>query len=128
MKETAWIDIDFNEYTMDEITDRYLLNIIKFMAKGGGYNDFLTYEKRQDLVDEAIRRGLIKDSVDSELSGVAVTDSQIQELFESWSSIGMNDCNPPSAEVTDLFKRLVAHVADSSQKVLVKEVASQWSI
>ncbi|MED1125555.1 hypothetical protein [Bacillus atrophaeus] len=57
-KQIAWIDISRKSYYMEEISDAYLLNIIKFVNKGGGYLDFLTEEKIINLFKEADRRCL----------------------------------------------------------------------
>jgi hypothetical protein len=54
----AWIDRGRRKYTMDEITDSHLVNILKFLCKGGGYMDFVTPEKIIELFEEAERRDL----------------------------------------------------------------------
>jgi hypothetical protein len=56
--EIAWIDRNYKEYSMDEILDSHLLNILRFMCKGGGYSYFLTTEKIINLFDEANKRNL----------------------------------------------------------------------
>lgn len=57
-REVAWIDRFGNKYTMDELSDRYLLNILGFLCRGGGYVHFLTEERITNLFNEAARRGL----------------------------------------------------------------------
>lgn len=58
MDNIVWIDKNYNEYRMDEISDRHLLNIINFMGRGGGHVDFLTPKRIEDLFFEARKRGL----------------------------------------------------------------------
>lgn len=60
MKQVAWIDINNKHYTMNEISDAHLLNILKFIGDGGGYGHFLTVDKTGDLLKEAFDRGLIQ--------------------------------------------------------------------
>jgi hypothetical protein len=54
----AWIDRGRRQYTMDEIEDSHLINILKFLCRGGGYMDFVTHEKIIALFEEADERGL----------------------------------------------------------------------
>ncbi|MEX3625128.1 hypothetical protein [Viridibacillus arvi] len=58
MKQIAWINVYHREYSMNEITDDYLKNILNFIYRGGGYDQFLTVEKVADLFAEANRRGI----------------------------------------------------------------------
>ncbi|MGV4321181.1 hypothetical protein [Bacillus mojavensis] len=58
MNTYAWVDRDYKYYQMEEISDRYLLNILKFMCRGGGYTSFLSHERIENLFKEADRRGL----------------------------------------------------------------------
>lgn len=58
MDNIVWIDKNYNEYKMNEISDRYLLNIINFMGRGGGRTDFLTPKRIEDLFFEARKRDL----------------------------------------------------------------------
>lgn len=60
-KEIAWVDKNYNTLAMDEIDDRYLLVIIRFMSNGGGHISFLTQDKVEALFGEADRRGLSHD-------------------------------------------------------------------
>lgn len=57
-KQIAWIDRNCKKYSMDEISDEYLLNILTFICDGGGYDHFLTKEKITNLFNEAEKRGL----------------------------------------------------------------------
>lgn len=57
-KPIAWMDINRKSYYMEQISDEYLLNIIKFVSKGGGYLNFLTEKKIRNLFREADIRGL----------------------------------------------------------------------
>jgi len=54
--EYVWADINGKCYTIDEIDDRYLLNILKFIARGGGYTDFLDDDRIKKLYYEAKKR------------------------------------------------------------------------
>lgn len=58
MKDTFWIDKQGNYYAKEEIDDNYLTNIVNFIAKGGGFTDFLTRDKIKEIYDEAQNRGL----------------------------------------------------------------------
>lgn len=58
-EEIAWIDKNYNALRMDEISDIYLRNIIRYIGKGGGHADFVTLEKVIDLINEAAKRRLI---------------------------------------------------------------------
>lgn len=58
MNTYAWVDRDYKYYRMDEISDRYLLNILKFLCRGGGYLSFLSQERIVNLFRESDRRGL----------------------------------------------------------------------
>lgn len=60
-REEAWMDRFGNKYTMDELTDHYLLNILGLLCRGGGYVHFLTEERITNLFNEAARRGLHHD-------------------------------------------------------------------
>jgi len=59
--EIAWVDKKYMHYKMSEISNRYLLNILGFMCKGGGYSDLLTTDKICKLFDEAHDRRLDHD-------------------------------------------------------------------
>lgn len=58
MRETVWVDINGKEYSIEEINDRYLLNILKFISRGGGYTYFMSDEMITKLYKEANRRKL----------------------------------------------------------------------
>lgn len=58
MKGIAWIDVHHRKYKMDQISDSYLSNILKFINRGGGYDQFVTVENVSNLYEEATRRGL----------------------------------------------------------------------
>lgn len=57
-RDEVWCDINGKKYILQEIDDRYLLNILKFIARGGGYTDFLSEEKIKKLYNEATRRNI----------------------------------------------------------------------
>jgi hypothetical protein len=57
--EVAWIDKNYKHYSMDEISDSHLINILRFISDGGGYDHFLTEGKIINLLKEAFDRGLI---------------------------------------------------------------------
>jgi len=70
VKNIAWVDRDYNKYTLEEISNRYLMNILRFLCRGGGYTDYLDKDKIQTLFDEAEKRGIkhtidIKDAFDA---------------------------------------------------------------
>lgn len=53
-----WIDKEDRKYKANEISDSHLINIINYIAKGGGYLFFLSERVIDDIYDEAITRGL----------------------------------------------------------------------
>ena len=55
-KDKVWCDINGNEYTLEEIDNKYLFNILRFISNGGGYVDFLDDSKIEKLYNEANRR------------------------------------------------------------------------
>lgn len=57
-EDVAWVDTNYNELGMKSISDRYLLNILRFIEDGRGWTSFLTNEKIQNLFNEADRREL----------------------------------------------------------------------
>lgn len=57
MKNIAWIDVHHRKYTLSQLDDGHLMNIIKFIYRGGGYDQFLTREKVANLYVEARKRG-----------------------------------------------------------------------
>ncbi len=57
MKKVAWIDLYGRKYEMGAISDEYLINITKFISRGGGHSNFLTREIVINLFDELKRRG-----------------------------------------------------------------------
>lgn len=57
----VWADREGNEYTLSQIDNRYLKNIINFISKGGGDAYFMTEAKVVDLYYEAIRRKVIQE-------------------------------------------------------------------
>ena len=52
----VWEDIEGNFYALQDIDDRYLYNILRFISRGGGYVDFLDDEKITALYNEAKKR------------------------------------------------------------------------
>lgn len=58
MQQVAWVDVYHRNYTMSQIDDSYLRNILNFIYRGGGYDEFLTEEKISDLYREAKNRGI----------------------------------------------------------------------
>lgn len=67
MANIFWIDKERKKYYAKDVTNRHLLNIIKYIAKGGGYLSFLSYNVINDIYDEAIMRGLRPNCTRSEL-------------------------------------------------------------
>lgn len=53
-----WEDVNYNKLSKQQVDDRYLLNIICFIARGKGRLSFLNEDKIDDIYDEAILRGL----------------------------------------------------------------------
>lgn len=56
--EIAWIDGSGKKYRIEDITDRHLINILRFVCDGGGYITFLNERNIKRLFDEAKRRRL----------------------------------------------------------------------
>lgn len=54
----VWEDIHCKQYTLQDLDDRYLANIVKFIAKGGGSISFLDENKIKKLHQEAVARGI----------------------------------------------------------------------
>ena len=52
----VWEDINGNFYAIDDIDNRYLFNILRFISNGGGYVDFLDDDKIAKLFNEANKR------------------------------------------------------------------------
>lgn len=55
---TAWVDRQLKRYKMEDIKDSHLLNILRYMCKGGGYVDYMSFEIIENLFAEADKRGL----------------------------------------------------------------------
>jgi hypothetical protein len=81
-KDYVWCDINGNKYTLEQIDDRYLLNILSFINKGGGYTDFMSDSKITKLFKEANKRMLkhnlklnqLKEAYHEKLSWVCQTE------------------------------------------------------
>lgn len=58
VKDYVWQDINGNKYELEDIDNRYLLNILRFIQKGGGNISFLDDRKIKKLYNEAIKRKL----------------------------------------------------------------------
>lgn len=56
--EYVWADVNGKCYTINDIDDRYLLNILKFIARGGGYTDFLNNDRIKKIYYEAKKRNI----------------------------------------------------------------------
>ncbi|HHT96681.1 MAG TPA: hypothetical protein GXZ90_02145 [Clostridiales bacterium] len=54
----VWEDINRKSYTMDQITDGHLLNIMSFLESGGGYMEYRDKQTFKLMRSEIIRRGL----------------------------------------------------------------------
>lgn len=54
----VWCDKNYKTYTLKEIDDRYLLNILKFISNGGGYTEFMSEKTITLLFNEAKKRGI----------------------------------------------------------------------
>lgn len=88
MDKIAWVDREQNELTMDQISDRYLLNILGFLERGGGYTHFLDEDKIRALFSEANKRGL-KHNHDLSLAIVEIEEKFVREeeeigILTSW--------------------------------------------
>lgn len=57
-EDVVWVDINKNKFTLAQIDDRYLLNILNFIKKGGGYVNYMNDERITKLYKEAKRRKL----------------------------------------------------------------------
>lgn len=78
-KDVAWIDTNHNKLGMKSISDRHLLNILRFVEKGRGWASFLTDEKIQNLFNEASKRDIKHEfSVDLAVKNVN-TKREIEE-------------------------------------------------
>lgn len=58
MDKFAWIDAHGIEYRMDDIDNEYLINILGFVCRGGGYAHVVTVENVINLFRESYKRGL----------------------------------------------------------------------
>lgn len=58
-KDIVWVDIDYNYYTLKELSDNYLLNILKYLQRGKGYLHLVEKRDIRKLFNEAKRRNLI---------------------------------------------------------------------
>ena len=56
--EKVWMDINHNKFSLNEISDSYLINILAFVKNGRGYVDYLNEYKIRKLFKEAEERGL----------------------------------------------------------------------
>lgn len=56
--EYVWVDRNLNRYKLEDISNSYLLNIIKFICDGGGFIDEMSERKIKMLFDEAKKRNL----------------------------------------------------------------------
>lgn len=54
--EYDWVDGEYNKLTVNQISDRYLKNILRFLCNGGGYHDYLDEDKITKLFNEADKR------------------------------------------------------------------------
>ena len=54
----VWYDVNLKAYTLQDIDDRYLLNILNFISRGGGYTDLMTEKNIELLFNEANKRKL----------------------------------------------------------------------
>lgn len=57
-KEKVWKDINHSKLSLNEISDKYLLNILKFVEKGRGHVDYLNEDRIRKLFKEADDRKL----------------------------------------------------------------------
>lgn len=58
-ENVAWIDEQHNEYTMEELTDEHLINILNYLSEGNKAHEWLvTDEIVENLHVEAEYRGL----------------------------------------------------------------------
>lgn len=53
-----WVDSEYNHYQMHEISNRYLLNILRFLENGGGWTTYVDRCTVEDIFEEANKRGL----------------------------------------------------------------------
>jgi hypothetical protein len=54
----VWYDCNFKGYTLQDIDDRYLLNILNFISRGGGHADLMSENNIKKLFNEANKRKL----------------------------------------------------------------------
>lgn len=56
--EYVWCDRNHRYWTLKEIDDRYLLNILRFISNGGGYTEAMNEKNITALFKEANKRKL----------------------------------------------------------------------
>ena len=56
--EYVWCDRNHKYLTLEEIDNKYLLNILNFILRGGGYVDEMSEESIKRLFNEANKRKL----------------------------------------------------------------------
>lgn len=67
-EDIFWVDGFGNELKKEEIDNRWLYNILRFLVNGGGYVDFLDEDKIREIFKEAKARGIkhnfkVKDAI-----------------------------------------------------------------
>ena len=76
MSEQVWKDKTGKLYTLKDIDDRYLLNIIRFLGNGGGHHMYLDEKKIKKIYKEAIKRNI---EVDVSLEALISIHKDIKE-------------------------------------------------
>lgn len=74
----AWKDKYGTKYAINEIDDRYLMNILNALKRGIGDKYFVDYNIISNLVDEAFNRGLLTKDEAEDMLG---------EIFDVWEMI-----------------------------------------
>lgn len=58
MSEKVWMDKNRRTYTLEQLEDSHLKNILGFICKGGGYVNFIDEERITKIFQEAVNRGI----------------------------------------------------------------------
>ena len=72
--EYVWVDRNRNHYKLEDISNSYLLNIIKFICDGGGFTDEMS-ERKIKMLETMSCRGSIK-------AGKKLSFAEMQNLAE----------------------------------------------
>lgn len=83
-KNYVWQDINYRKYKLQEIDDRYLYNILKFISNGGGNIEFLDDAKIETLFNEAQKRKIKHNFTLEQLISAFHERLSYECLIEDW--------------------------------------------